>query len=489
MPSLSSSEAQPEPLSSEARYRAVVEDQTEIISRFLPDGTITFVNEVFCRLFGMPAAQVIGQRWHPVAHPDDVAMIEARLREMSPAQPVVTIENRVFVDRGEVRWMQFVNRGFFDAGGQLIETQCVGRDITTLKQAELALRKSEAALERAQAVARTGSFSLDGRSGRFSHTKETARLFDLDDRLEVDFAEWFSRVHPDDQPAVAAAWEAALHGAPYDKTYRIVVRGEVIWIRGVAELSFDDQGQLLECVGTVQDVTDHKRIETALRYSEERLALALAGSGLVLWDWNIADNQVTGDDRMQGMLGLSLQDLGLNADTWLSLIDPRDRKRFDNTLAAYLSGDLQEYFCEHRLRHKDGHWVSVEARGKVIERDEQGAPRRMVGTLLDITQRKQLNEQAVDLLRQIETLIRESTSRQDNPPLAPDALKGLTPRERQILALIAEGMTSSQIGEHLHLSVNTIVSHRKNLMSKLDLHTTVEVTRFAMDHGLLNPNR
>ena len=489
MPSQSSSETQRESPPSDARYRAVVEDQTEVISRFLPDGTITFVNEVFCRLFGIPAAQVIGQRWHPVAHPDDVAMIEAKLREMSPAQPVVTIENRVFIGEGEVRWMQFVNRGFFDAGGQLIETQCVGRDITPLKQAEMALRKSEAALERAQAVARIGSFSLDGQSGRFTHTKETARLFDLDGRLEIDFAEWFSRVHPDDQTAVAAAWEAALHWAPYDRTYRIVVRGEVIWIRGVAELLFDDQGQLLECVGTVQDVTGHQRIETALRDSEERLAMALAGSGLVLWDWNIPGNEVTGDERMQGMLGLSPRDLGLNADAWLGLIDPRDRKSFDDTLAAYLRGDLQEYFSEHRLRHKEGHWVSVEARGKVIERDEQGAPRRMVGTLLDITQRKRFNEQAVNLLRQIETLIRESHSRHDNPPAAPDALQGLTQRERQILGLIAEGMTSSQIGEHLHLSVNTIVSHRKNLMAKLDLHTTVEVTRFAMDHGLLKSNR
>jgi hypothetical protein len=69
----------------------------------------------------------------------------------------VTIENQVHVAGGELRWMQFVNRGIYDLDGQLIETQVVGRDITTLKQAEAALRESGATLERAQAVARIGS--------------------------------------------------------------------------------------------------------------------------------------------------------------------------------------------------------------------------------------------------------------------------------------------------------------------------------------------
>ncbi|NJA04773.1 PAS domain-containing protein [Methylococcaceae bacterium WWC4] len=266
----------------ENRFRTVVEDQTETITRFLPDGTFTFVNEVFCRVFGKTPRQVIGQRWHPIPHPDDIAMIEAQLLEITISEPVVTVENRVFVANGEIRWMQFVNRGIFDANGILKETQSVGRDITQLKQTEFSLRQSEETLNRAQAVARIGSFALDGDSETFSITQETARLFDLDNTAVATFPEWFSRVHPDDQGKVETAWRAALQGEPYDKTYRIAVQGQIRWIRALAELKFDAQGQLLKAVGTVQDVSDLKLIESNLRESDERLELALFGSELVL---------------------------------------------------------------------------------------------------------------------------------------------------------------------------------------------------------------
>lgn len=121
---------------SEARYKAVLEDQTEVIARYRSDGTVLYVNEVFCRLFGIPADEVVGQRWQPHAHADDLPMIEACLAQLSPANPVVTIENRVFVAGGQIRWMQFVNRGFFDEGGTLLELQAVGRDISKRKHLE-----------------------------------------------------------------------------------------------------------------------------------------------------------------------------------------------------------------------------------------------------------------------------------------------------------------------------------------------------------------
>lgn len=121
---------------SEARYRMVLEDQTEIIARFQTDGTISYANEVYCRLIGRPAEEIIGYRWQPVAHPDDLPMIEARLAELSPANPVVTIENRIIDSQGAVLWMQFVNRAFFDAAGGITEIQVVGRDITERKRIE-----------------------------------------------------------------------------------------------------------------------------------------------------------------------------------------------------------------------------------------------------------------------------------------------------------------------------------------------------------------
>jgi PAS domain-containing protein len=145
---------------------------------------------------------------------------------MTPSNPVVTIENRVLVANDEMRWMQFINRGFFDTAGILKETQAVGRDITMLKQMEANLRESEETLQRAQAVGRIGSFTMANDTETFRITQETARLFGLGDSGVTTFAEWFSRVHPDDQGNVETAWRAALNGAPYDMIYRIVVEGQ-----------------------------------------------------------------------------------------------------------------------------------------------------------------------------------------------------------------------------------------------------------------------
>jgi len=131
---------------SEERYRTVVEDQTELIGRYRPDGTMIFVNEVYCRFFGKTEAALSGRSWHPVAHPDDIAMIEEKLSSLSSDNPVVTIENRVYAADGSEHWMQFVNRGFFDAAGCLHEIQSVGRDISVRKQAEQELAASRAQL-------------------------------------------------------------------------------------------------------------------------------------------------------------------------------------------------------------------------------------------------------------------------------------------------------------------------------------------------------
>ena len=109
----------------------------------------------------------------------------------------------------------------------------------------------------------------------------------------------------------------------------------------------------------------------------------------------------------------------------------------------------------------------------------------MVGTVLDVTQRKRLNDEGIALLKRIESLIRETSNNTPAETANSEALESLTKRERQILTMIAGGMTSAQIGKELKLATNTIISHRQNLMTKLDLHSTAEVTRFAMENGLM----
>jgi diguanylate cyclase (GGDEF)-like protein/PAS domain S-box-containing protein len=133
---------------SEERYRTVVQDQTELISRLRTDGTYIFANEVFLRFFGKTEAEIIGNTWSPLVYPDDLARIVEELAMLSLTNPVVMIENRVYSGDGRIHWMQFSNRGTFDAAGNLIEVQSVGRDITERKQIEARIKEALAESER-----------------------------------------------------------------------------------------------------------------------------------------------------------------------------------------------------------------------------------------------------------------------------------------------------------------------------------------------------
>lgn len=126
---------------SEQRYLTILQYQTEIICRFDASGRMTFVNEAFCRLFGLLEKDIVGAVWAPVVHPDDLRMVEGKLGSVTPAEPVVAIENRVLAGDGSIRWCQFNNRALFNDQGQLVEWQSVGRDITELKLARQSLQE------------------------------------------------------------------------------------------------------------------------------------------------------------------------------------------------------------------------------------------------------------------------------------------------------------------------------------------------------------
>ncbi|NJA04774.1 PAS domain-containing protein [Methylococcaceae bacterium WWC4] len=194
---------------------------------------------------------------------------------------------------------------------------------------------------------------------------------------------------------------------------------------------------------------------------------------------------MTAGNRWFDLLGYANEELGNDEDCWMNLINPQDLESVRQKLSAHLQGETAIFESEHRLRHKAGHWVSVEVRGKVIRRNSDNAPLRMVGTILDISQRKRLHDEGLSLLKKIEALIHANSTA--SMPQVQNAGDGdsLTKRQRQILGLIAAGMTSAEIGKRLNLSTATVISHRRNLMAKLELHSTAEITRFAMIHGLL----
>lgn len=251
---------------SEMRYRSVVEDQTEVISRFTSEGLLLFVNEVYCRFFGKTADDLLGAAWNPVVVAEDMPITQKLLRSLSPDSPVVTIESRVFNARNEVRWMQFVNRAVFDDDLKIVEIQSVGRDITERKEAEAALRESELRWKFALEGSGDGVWDWDIEKNTLFFSKR-CKLMLGHECHEIGDApdEWKTRVHPDELESCLISLYRHLKGKTsiYEKEHRLLCKdGSYKWMcsRGKV-IERDSRGKALRAIGTISDVTERKKME------------------------------------------------------------------------------------------------------------------------------------------------------------------------------------------------------------------------------------
>ncbi len=131
---------------SEEKYRTIVEDQTELICRWRPDGTITYANEVYCRYFGKKCHELVGHVLPHIAQ-QERGRLKEHIARLNRENPVGMMEHYVSMPTGEIRWQHWTNRAILDGQGNIIEFQSVGRDITDRKQAEEALHKSREELK------------------------------------------------------------------------------------------------------------------------------------------------------------------------------------------------------------------------------------------------------------------------------------------------------------------------------------------------------
>ncbi|MGA2912398.1 MAG: PAS domain S-box protein [Methanoregula sp.] len=126
-------------VNSERKYRDVVENETELISRFLPDGTHIFVNEAYCQYFNKSRQDIIGKKLFPRIPQEDHRQIRDHFASLNKEHPSATNTHRIIKADGSIRWQRWSDRAIFDKNGKIIEYQSVGRDITENKQMEEAL--------------------------------------------------------------------------------------------------------------------------------------------------------------------------------------------------------------------------------------------------------------------------------------------------------------------------------------------------------------
>jgi len=253
------------------------------------------------------------------------------------------------------------------------------------KQAKQALLENEQDLNRAQAVAHTGSWRLDVRRNQLLWSDETHRIFGIPRGTPMTYETFLSSVHPEDREYVDHKWTAALRGEPYDIEHRIIVGDEVKWVRERAELEFDSKGELKGGFGTVQDITERKQAEEKLR--EQAHILEQVHDIVILTDldgyilnWN------TGAERVYGYS--AEETLGKHISFMYE--DEQSKNLFYQQVMKPL---LEEgsHGAEVKVLTKTGEQKSIYLSLSPI-RDNNGKVSMMCGYGIDITERKKLEQ-------------------------------------------------------------------------------------------------
>lgn len=405
-----------------ALYSSILEDLPELICRWRPDGSITYVNEHYCRYFGRPRETLIGKNYSPlVAAPDRervareaITVLQALAAPGVDRTATFETEHRVYRHDGAIRWQRWIDRGLFDEAGNLVEIQSVGQDVTEARAARLALETSNARLEAAQRIAKLAFWEWRPATGTLWWSPSTRQILGrLPASDGLGFSGYFALVHPEDLPRLRAAEQFSRHTGQLDHEHRILrPDGEVRWVRLVARpapspsadataaaggkdsAAHDAEGAPRSAaripprrhlLGVVQDITERKQ-------REERLRLAAAvfdhtSEGIIITDrapriiaTNRAFTQLTGYRESEV--------LGHNPSLLAS-----GRHDADFFQAMWRALQQQGHWRGEILnRHRNGevqpHWLNINAL-----RTEQGEVSHYVGVFSDIRDMKRSEAQ------------------------------------------------------------------------------------------------
>ncbi|HEV2559639.1 MAG TPA: PAS domain S-box protein [Microvirga sp.] len=267
-------------------------------------------------------------------------------------------------------------------------------DVTERRRAEALIRESEARYRLLADHATDMIIQADRETRRLFVSPAARELLGYEPH-ELVGSRPVEFMHPDDVDGFNEFAERLLAGRVERDVSRHRVRrkdGTWVWVEATFRLTRDEAGEPTGYVASVRDISKRQAAEEELSVSRERLALAVDAAGDGLWDLNVATGAVWNSEQLAAMLGYAGGSQPVPVVSCTNAIHPDDKARVTAALQDHLDGRSAVYESEHRLRRRDGSYIWVLDRGRVVARDAKGAPLRAVGVVSDITARKEAEE-------------------------------------------------------------------------------------------------
>ncbi|ESW77846.1 diguanylate cyclase [Mesorhizobium sp. LSJC285A00] len=260
------------------------------------------------------------------------------------------------------------------------------------------IAESEQRFRRAMEDSAIG-IAIVGLDGRIHETNPAFAAMLGYSKQEIEALTFFQITHPDDVQIGRETMEGMRAGTVnafhFEKRY-LRKDGTPVWAHLAGSVIRDEKsGSPLYLVSQIEDIDARKQSEARIAEAETRWNFALASAGQGVWDLDMRKGGTTYSATWVKMLGYADGELDGDPDRWLAMIHPDDRENVAEADRAHLEGRTPFFEAEFRMRHKDGHWVWILDRGKTLERDKDGRLVRAIGSLTDITQRKQTEESLI----------------------------------------------------------------------------------------------